>query len=121
LRHVRASLAEVLINQRIPADRALDSLPDKVSAVATELAGNAMHHGIPPAQVCVFRCDAAFLLEVTDGATQRPPQLVTDLRTPTFGLRIVTHLADDTGWYVNEVGKHVWAQFTMPDWRTATE
>jgi hypothetical protein len=36
-------------------------------------------------------------------------------------LRIVTHLADDTGWYVNEVGKHVWAQFTMPDWRTATE
>jgi serine/threonine-protein kinase RsbW len=112
---LRSDLVALLVKQRIPADRALDALPDKVSVVATELASNALRHGLPPAQVCLYRGPADFVVDVTDTNPGQPPQ-----RWPwqTFGLRIAGGFADAIGWYIDGPIKHVWAHFALPDWQS---
>jgi serine/threonine-protein kinase RsbW len=112
---LRSELVALLVDQRIPADRALDALPDNVSLVATELASNALCHGLPPAQIGLYRGPAAFVLDVTDTNTDQPPQR---RASQTFGLRIADGFADSIGWYIDGPIKHVWAHFTLPDWRS---
>lgn len=119
LRHLRRNLVTVLTDQRIPTHRALDAVPDKVSVVATELAGNALRYGSPPVQVCLYRCDTAFVVDVTDSDLEHPPK-ITMRPAPGFGLRIAESMAESAGWYIDGRRKHVWAQFVVPHWEAAT-
>lgn len=116
---MRAGLVEVLAQQRVPADRALDAVPEKASMAASELATHALCHGMPPTKVDVYRRPTAFVVDVTDTGT-RPLIVDDDPQPSSFGLQIVESLADAVGWYVDARFKHVWAQIAIPDWRSAT-
>ncbi len=85
-----------------------------VALVASELATNALRHGVPPATVTLSRLPAAYLLDVSDGAVEERPVLAArrPLGEGGFGLYLVGRLADDLGWYVAADRKHVWA--TIP-------
>ena len=85
-----------------------------VALVASELATNALRHGVPPATVTLSRLPAAYLLDVSDGAVEERPVLAArrPLGEGGFGLYLVGRLADDLGWYVAADRKHVWA--TVP-------
>lgn len=85
-----------------------------VALVASELATNALRHGVPPATVTLSRLPAAYLLDVSDGAVDERPVLAArrPLGEGGFGLYLVGRLADDLGWYVAADRKHVWA--TIP-------
>ena len=55
--------------------------------------------------------DDAYLIEVSDQATDSPPTPAVD-RDPSeggLGLYLIAELASDHGWYVSAGAKHVWA------------
>ena len=52
----------------------LDEVPEKVALVASELATNALRHGLPPTVVRLLRSDEAFVLDVADHDTGVIPQ-----------------------------------------------
>jgi hypothetical protein len=85
-----------------------------VALVASELATNALRHGVPPATVTLSRLPTAYLLDVADSAVDERPVLAArrPLGEGGFGLYLVGRLADDLGWYVAADRKHVWA--TIP-------
>ena len=94
----------------------LDSVAHHMVLVASELATNALRHGIPPTIVRLLRDGSTYLLDVADHdlgtvpyvAGSRPPGL------GGFGLQISRRLAVDVGWYATATTKHVWARFPVP-------
>lgn len=81
--------------------------------VASELATNALRHGIPPTVVRLLRLGPTLLLDVADHDLSTEPYVAQD-RAPGhggFGLQIARRLAVDVGWYASDTTKHVWAQF----------
>jgi serine/threonine-protein kinase RsbW len=66
LRSLRASLHEAITGRPLPAGAELDEVPEKVVLVATELATNALRHGLPPTIVRLGRHDEVFVLDVAD-------------------------------------------------------
>jgi serine/threonine-protein kinase RsbW len=94
----------------------LDEVPEKVALVASELATNALRHGLPPTVVRLLRSDEAFVLDVADHDTAVIPQPEDDEPDSEGGrgLQIARRLALDVGWYAAEKTKHVWARFAAP-------
>ncbi|MCA2212893.1 ATP-binding protein [Jidongwangia harbinensis] len=113
LRILRASLYEALIGKPFPAEAQLDDVPEKMVLVATELASNALRHGLPPTVVRLCRAGDDFVLDVSD----RDPRIIPEFaeaRPPGaggMGLQVARKLALDIGWYVADHTKHVWAKF----------
>jgi serine/threonine-protein kinase RsbW len=94
----------------------LGSVAHHMVLVASELATNALRHGIPPTIVELRRDGQTYLLDVADHDLGTAPY-VAGSRPPGqggFGLQIARRLAIDVGWYATPTTKHVWARFPAP-------
>ncbi|MFC3742483.1 ATP-binding protein [Paractinoplanes deccanensis] len=110
LRGLRAALREAIA--QVPA-AAQDDLTDKVAVVATELATNALRHGLPPTEVRLLRQDDRLIIDVADHDLEAVPRLAEGrpLGAGGLGLQLTRTFAIDVGWYMTEDAKHVWASF----------
>ena len=116
LRTLRAALYEALTGRRSLTETTLDDVPEKLLIVATELATNALRHGLPPTIVRLGLSGGYFVLDVADHDPSVVPEYA-DERPPGaggLGLQLARKLALDIGWYVANNTKHVWAQFQRP-------
>ncbi len=115
LRQLRAALREVVIEEPVveSPDVDLDDVFDRMAVVATELATNALRHGLPPTVVRLLREDDHLILDVADHDLQAQPHLDVDrpLGAGGLGLQLTKTFAIDVGWYITDVTKHVWASF----------
>ena len=62
----------------MPDGAELDEIPEKVVLVATELATNALRHGLPPTIVRLGRHDRVFVLDVADHSPDVVPRYADD-------------------------------------------
>jgi anti-sigma regulatory factor (Ser/Thr protein kinase) len=90
--------------------------PDDVLLAFEELASNGLRHGRPPVRVAVVATGSDWQIEVTDGATDRPPvpAVGRDAAEGGLGLYLVARLASAHGWWVSGGRKHVWARLRGP-------
>ncbi|MET0419909.1 MAG: ATP-binding protein [Actinoplanes sp.] len=110
LRALRAALRKEIVHE--PSEE-LGDLFDRIAVVATELATNALRHGLPPTVVRLMRDDDRLILDVADHDLSAAPQLDED-RPPGdggLGMQLAKTFAIDVGWYRAGVTKHVWASF----------
>lgn len=116
LRLMRVSIRTVIDTQSLRPGEDLDDLAERMTLVATELATNALRHGQSPAIVQLGRSSSAFLLDVADNLPSVAPRIIEKepLGGGGRGLRITQELARDSGWYVANDCKHVWARFEIP-------
>jgi serine/threonine-protein kinase RsbW len=110
LRELRAALREAIA--QVPAS-APDDLTDRIAVVATELATNALRHGLPPTEVCLLRQDDLLILDVADHDLEAEPRVAEGrpLGAGGLGLQLTRTFAIDVGWYTDKDSKHVWASF----------
>ena len=110
LRGLRAGLREAIAE--VPAAEQ-DDLTDRISVVATELATNALRHGLPPTEVRLLQQDDRLIIDVTDHDLEAEPRLAEDrpLGAGGLGLQLTRTFAIDVGWYTTSDAKHVWASF----------
>jgi serine/threonine-protein kinase RsbW len=110
LRRLRAELREAVagLASRPPGD-----LSDRMTVVATELATNALRHGLPPTEVRLLRDHDRLIIDVTDHDLTAAPQLDEDrpLGAGGLGLQLTREFAIEVGWYADDLTKHVWAGF----------
>ena len=109
LRKLRAALREAI--QHHTAE--VDDLFEKMAVVATELATNALRHGLPPTEVRLMREDDHLILDVADHDLGTLPEVDPDrpLGAGGLGLQLTKTFAIDVGWYRTDLTKHVWASF----------
>jgi anti-sigma regulatory factor (Ser/Thr protein kinase) len=111
LRPLRADLHKALAGHRLAEDGT-----GPIVLVATELASNALRHGLPPAMVRLLKSDDQFFLEVADRDLASVPKLAE--AHPSVGggrgLHIARSLSVEVCWYATEQFKHVWASFPDP-------
>jgi hypothetical protein len=114
LSRLRAALYEALTGEPFLREAQLDDVPEKMVLVATELATNALRHGLPPTVVRLGRAeDGDFVLDVSD----QDPQIIPEFAEARpagaggLGLQVARTLALDIGWYLVDGTKHVWAMF----------
>ncbi|MCY1136465.1 ATP-binding protein [Actinoplanes sp. Pm04-4] len=91
-----------------------DRTAEHLGLVATELAGNALRHGLPPVVVRLLSDDDCYVVDVSDRAVQEPPiaaQARPGLHAGGRGLAICLALAERVGWHTTGSAKHVWAAF----------
>jgi serine/threonine-protein kinase RsbW len=89
----------------------------RIGLVATELAGNALRHGLPPIVVRLLGDDDCWVLDVSDSDLRHVPEVAESgrsIRAGGRGLLIAGSLADQVCWYRDENAKHVWASFPRP-------
>lgn len=110
LRDLRASLREALTETEAAG---LRDLCDRMTVVATELATNALRHGVPPTTVRLLRQDGRLIIDVADHDLDAYPYVADDrpLGAGGLGLQLTKTFAGDVGWYTTDVAKHVWAGF----------
>ncbi|MEU0305680.1 ATP-binding protein [Streptomyces cyaneofuscatus] len=96
----------------------LTDLIDDIELCASELATNALLHGVPPGREFAVRLDLTddlVRLEVLDSGDGRPEiQHVDESNCSGRGLFLVGELAVDFGIDQHVVGKTVWAAFKRP-------
>jgi serine/threonine-protein kinase RsbW len=116
LKTLRADLHEALTGEVLPPGTPLDEIPEKVVLVATELATNALRHGLPPTTVRLGRAGDVFVLDVADHAPHAVPRYSEgrDLGKGGLGLQLAKQFALEIGWYAETGVKHVWAEFPVP-------
>ncbi|MBU2667506.1 ATP-binding protein [Actinoplanes bogorensis] len=109
LRGLRAALREAIETH---TDE-VDDLFDRMSVVATELATNALRHGLPPTEVRLMRESEHLILDVADHDLGTLPEVDRDrpLGAGGLGLQLTKTFAIDVGWYMTDTTKHVWASF----------
>lgn len=120
LRRLRASPHEELTGTALPEDGALDEVPELVVLIATELATNALRHGIPPTIVRLLATDDCLVLDVADHDLSTLPELA-DTRPVGAGgrgLQIAQKLSLTVGWYATDTTKNIWATFPHRSPRT---
>ncbi|MEH1057266.1 ATP-binding protein [Micromonospora sp. CPCC 206171] len=113
LRGLRASLHQALTGEELLVGEELGEVPELMVLVATELATNALRHGIPPTIVRLLVAEDRFILEVADHDLSTIPELV-DTRPMGAGgrgLQIAEALSLDVGWYATDRTKNIWAAF----------
>jgi anti-sigma regulatory factor (Ser/Thr protein kinase) len=106
LRGLRAALREAVAESA-------GEISDRMTVVATELATNALRHGLPPTEVRLLRDGDRLIIDVADHDLSAPPELDADrpLGAGGLGLQLTRTFAIDVGWYATETAKHVWASF----------
>ncbi|WP_320068107.1 ATP-binding protein [Micromonospora sp. RTGN7] len=113
LRGLRAALHEALTGLALAEGEELDGIPERVVLVATELATNALMHGLPPTTVRLLRDDDVFILDVTDHDLDTVPELADarPLDAGGRGLQLARAFSLNVGWYATNGTKHIWASF----------
>ncbi|MER6591786.1 ATP-binding protein [Micromonospora purpureochromogenes] len=113
LRRLRASLHQALTGEELLAGEELDEVPELMVLVATELATNALRHGIPPTTVRLLVAEDRFILEVADHDLSTIPELVhtRPMGAGGRGLQIAEAVSLDVGWYATDRTKNIWAAF----------
>src|SRR6201992_1245830 len=110
LRKLRAGLRAAVAESTAepPGD-----LSDRMTVVATELATNALRHGLPPPEVRLLRAHNRLIIDVADHDLDSPPKLDEDrpLGAGGLGLQLTKEFAIEVGWYASDLTKHVWASF----------
>jgi two-component sensor histidine kinase len=91
----------------------LGDLFDRMAVVATELATNALRHGLPPTVVRLLRDEDRLILDVADHDLGAAPKVEPDrpLGDGGLGMQLAQTFAIDLGWYATDATKHVWASF----------
>jgi serine/threonine-protein kinase RsbW len=115
LRELRAALIKALNEHTtVPAEK-LDDIPERMVLVATELATNAIRHGLPPTTVRLLCTKDEFLLDVADHDLTSFPELAETrpINAGGRGLRLAQAFALEVGWYATEHSKHIWAAFPI--------
>ncbi|WP_346536764.1 ATP-binding protein [Micromonospora sp. DPT] len=113
LRGLRASLHQALTGEELVAGEDLHEVPELMVLVASELATNALRHGIPPTTVRLLVAEDRFILEVADHDLSTIPELA-DTRPMGAGgrgLQIAEAVSLDVGWYATDRTKNIWAAF----------
>jgi serine/threonine-protein kinase RsbW len=112
LRQMRIELHEALRAHRLTT-QAPSPVAERAALVVTELAGNALRHGRPPAVVRLLRVEGGFILDVADQDRENIPAPAAGAHTDHGGrgLLIARSLAGELGWYTTEHAKHIWARF----------
>ena len=115
LRDLRAGLVEALKKYAPSTGDDLADVPDRMVLVATELATNAIKHGIPPTIVRLLRTRDEFVLDVADHDLANVPELAhtRPVNAGGRGLHIADAFALEVGWYATENTKHIWAAFPL--------
>jgi serine/threonine-protein kinase RsbW len=110
LRSLRADLRDAVAGG---ANRTLGDLAERMAVVATELATNALRHGLPPTEVRLLRDHDRLIIDVADHDLEAAPVLDEDrpLGAGGLGLQLTREFALDVGWYIGGATKHVWAGF----------
>jgi serine/threonine-protein kinase RsbW len=110
LKGLRAALREKIVKE--PSVE-LGDLFDRMAVVATELATNALRHGLPPTVVRLLRDEDRLILDVADHDLSTPPKVEEDrpLGAGGLGMQLAQTFSVDLGWYATDATKHVWASF----------
>lgn len=113
LRHLRAALQKALTGHQFLAGDTLGGVPERMVLVATELATNAIVHGLPPTEVRLLRTADRFVLDVADRDLSTVPELAHNrpLHAGGRGLQLARAFSLDVGWYATDTAKHIWATF----------
>jgi hypothetical protein len=113
LRDLRASLRGALNRHGLVQGEELDEIPHLVVLVATELATNALRHGIPPTIVTLLAAEDFFILDVADHDLTTVPELsdAHPLDSGGRGLLLAQSASLAVGWYATEDTKNIWASF----------
>ena len=114
LRQLRAALLAAVADGIPSGTGDRTDLDERLTVVASELAGNALRHGRPPTVVALRRVRGLLIIDVRDNDPDGRPT-VEERRAPGaggLGLALVERLAQDVGWYRTATGKHVWAVFS---------
>lgn len=127
LRHWALSTADEIrtVRQQLRAELglgdspsgALETVPERMILVASELAANAIEHGRPPTIVTLGSDGGRYLLEVADHDPRSVPVLAGH-RAPGaggFGLQIARRVGQEVGWYTTGTTKHIWVTFSPHD------
>ena len=110
---LRSGVVRALEAEGVVTTGRLSATPDTLVLIASELATNALRHGLPPTIVRLARTDDRFLLEVADHDVSHEP-VYAGRRIPGaggVGLHMARQLSLDVGWYRTETVKTVWATF----------
>ncbi|BBH65270.1 hypothetical protein ACTI_19550 [Actinoplanes sp. OR16] len=115
LRSLRASLQQALSGMRTAGCDDLEDIAERVALVATELATNALQHGLPPTTVRLLHHEGRLVLDVADhNPGNAPVEAALSLAGDrSRGLPIVRAMSLDVGWYAEDDVKHVWASFSV--------
>ena len=110
LRRLRAGLRDAMAGCAHPPP---GDLAERMAVVATELATNALRHGLPPTEVRLLRDHDRLIIDVADHDLDAKPVLDEDrpLGAGGLGLQLTREFAVDVGWYIADNTKHVWAGF----------
>ncbi|GAA0571713.1 hypothetical protein GCM10010172_65240 [Paractinoplanes ferrugineus] len=110
---LRAALGTALRGSDTGDDDRLGDVPERMLLVATELATNAICHGLAPTEVRLLRAGEMFVLDVTDHDpdTVPAPTAASPQDMGGRGLALAQSFALDVGWYSTPSTKHVWATF----------
>ncbi|MFG1776467.1 ATP-binding protein [Micromonospora sp. NPDC049048] len=117
LHALRASLHEELTGDVLGEGEALAEVPELVALIATELATNALRHGIPPTIVRLLATDDHLILDVADHDLSSLPEFAEagPEAEPEGdggrGLQLARALSLDVGWYATDTTKNIWASF----------
>ena len=113
LRTLRHELADEIGGHAAGVQQDLGSTPDKLVLIATELAANALTHGVPPTIVALSRTDEQWLLDVADHDPESQPVYAGTRITGAggLGLHLARQLSLEVGWYTTDETKNIWATF----------
>ncbi|WP_093618522.1 ATP-binding protein [Actinoplanes philippinensis] len=115
LRSLRARLRQAVNAFAATDGAALDEIAENMVLVATELATNAIRHGLPPVTVRLLHTADQFVIDVADHDLSAVPELA-GTRPPGAGgrgLHLARALSLQVGWYATDTTKHVWACFPI--------
>lgn len=113
LARVRRELLDEVTAAHAAPQLTLGRVPENMVLVASELATNALQHGLPPTVLSLHTDGRDYLLDVCDSDLESIPMLAGErpVGAGGFGLLIARRLSQDVGWYTAESTKHVWAIF----------